>query len=95
MAAYVIVDVDVHDPALYEEYKKASTRSAAGHGARFIVRGGAVEVLEGDWHPKRLVVLEFESAEAARAWYRSDDYREAMAIRQRASTGSLVLVEGA
>jgi uncharacterized protein (DUF1330 family) len=65
------------------------------HGGRFIVRGGAHETLEGDWQPRRIVVLEFPSAGDAKRWHGSQEYAAAMAMRQRASTGSLVLVEGA
>jgi uncharacterized protein (DUF1330 family) len=89
MAAYVIVNVEVQDPALYEEYKKASSWIVPKHGGKFIARGGKVEVLEGDWQPRRVVILEFENADEARAWYRSEDYREPMALRH-ALRGSLV-----
>ena len=63
-------------------------------GGRFVVRGGAVEVMEGDWRPSRVVVLEFPSAERARAWWSSEVYRGAKEIRQRASRGNMILVEG-
>jgi uncharacterized protein (DUF1330 family) len=94
MAAYVIAHIDVKDPVKYEDYKKMSPVSIAKYGGRFIARGGAVEVLEGTWEPKRLVLLEFPSAEAARRWYESEDYAPAKALRQATSTGDLVMVEG-
>ena len=94
MAAYVIAHIDVKDPVKYEGYKKMSPVSIGKFGGRFIARGGAVEVLEGTWEPKRLVLLEFPSAEAAREWYASEDYAPAKALRQATSTGDLVMVEG-
>ncbi len=94
MAAYVIAHIDVKDPVRYEDYKKMSPVSIGKFGGRFIARGGAVEVLEGAWEPKRLVLLEFPSAEAAREWYASEDYAPAKALRQATSTGDLVMVEG-
>ncbi len=94
MAAYVILDVEVTDPALYEEYKKLSGPALASFGGRFLARGGAVEVLEGDWRPSRVVVAEFPDAAHARAWWTSEIYREAKAIRRSASRGSMILVEG-
>jgi len=94
MTAYVIADIDVHDQETYREYGALVPGTLQPHGGRFLVRGGSHEALEGDWRPRRLVVLEFPSAEHARRWYTSEDYAAAMAIRQRASAGNLVLVEG-
>jgi uncharacterized protein (DUF1330 family) len=95
MAAYVIVDVDVHDPAGFEQYRREVPASLAKYGGRFVVRGGAFQALEGSWTPKRLVVLEFPSMEEARRWYDSEDYRPLKAMRLKASTANLILVEGA
>ena len=95
MAAYLIVDVEVRDPALYEEYRKRVPETVARYGGRFLVRGGAFETLEGSWQPTRLVILEFPSMEQARRWYASEEYREPKAIRLKASSANLVLVEGA
>lgn len=94
MTAYVILDIDVHDPAQYEEYKKLSPASIATYGGKFIVRGGKTETLEGDWSPSRLVVLQFESVERAKAWINSEEYREARAMRHKTSTSQAVVVEG-
>lgn len=93
--AYVICDIEVTDPAAYEEYKKLSLPAVEKHGGRFVVRGGATEVLEGDRRPNRIVVLEFPSVEAARTWYDSPDYVEARRVREGAAQGSFILVEGA
>ena len=92
--AYVIADIDVTDPDAYEDYKRLSTQAAELYGARFLVRGGAVERLEGDREPKRLVLLEFDDEGAARRWYDSPEYAEARAVLQRAAESSLVLVSG-
>jgi len=94
MAAYILLEVDVENPSLYEDYKMTAAPTLAAHSGRFVVRGGAHWTLEGDWDPKRLVVLEFDSVEHARAWYASPEYTAARAIRQRASRGRMVLVEG-
>lgn len=94
MTAYVILDIDVHDPAQYEEYKKLSPASIATYGGKFIVRGGKTETLEGDWSPSRLVVLQFESVDRAKAWINSEEYREARAMRHKTSTSQAVVVEG-
>jgi len=96
MPAYVILDVEITDPARYEEYKKVSGEALRPFGGRFVVRGGPVEVLEeGDWIPHRIVVLEFESTERARAWWSSETYREPKALRRGASRGTMILVKGA
>jgi len=94
MAAYVIADVDVTDPASYAEYRTLVPKSLEPYGGRFLVRGGAHEVLEGEWKPKRLVVLEFPTRAAAERWYASEEYRHAKAIRLRAARTNVVLVEG-
>jgi uncharacterized protein (DUF1330 family) len=95
MPAYVIGDINVHDRAAYREYAALVPGTLEPFGGSFLVRGGDHEPLEGDWQPRRLVVLEFPSVDHARRWYASADYVAAMAIRHRAATGSIVLVEGA
>ena len=94
MPAYVINDMEVTDPALLEEYKQLSPPTVAQYGGRFVVRGGAVEPLEGGWSPSRLVILEFPSMAQARAWMDSPEYAPAKALRQRAARSRMVLVEG-
>ena len=93
--AYVLVDVTVTDPDGYARYRELSSLAGEKYGARFLVRGGETEVLEGERQPGRLVVLEFDDADAARRWYHSPEYQEAKAVRQSAATGSFILVEGA
>ena len=94
MPAYVIVETDIHDPEQYEQYKAASPAAVAAGGGRFLVRGGELAVLEGDWQPSRLVVVEFESLEAAKRWYESPEYQEAKKLREGAANLRMVAVEG-
>lgn len=93
MTAYVLADIDVTDPARYEDYKALAGPSVEQYGGRYAVRGGTVQVLEGDWPTGRFVVLEFPDADSARRWYSSAEYSEARAVRQEASTARLLLVE--
>ncbi|HSE05513.1 MAG TPA: DUF1330 domain-containing protein [Methylomirabilota bacterium] len=94
MAAYIIADVTVTDPATMEEYRKLVPATLAPYGGRFIVRGGAHQTVEGDWKPNRLVILEFPSVEQAKRWYDSEQYRQPKAMRLRAGRTNLVLVDG-
>ena len=95
MTAYLIADVTITNPEGYAAYRPLAAASVAKHGGRFVARGGAVESLEGDWSPSRIVILEFPSMDAARAWYNSPDYQEALKVRRANSTGQVILVEGA
>ncbi len=94
MAAYIVVEVDVRDASRYEDYKRLVPPTLAQYGGRFIVRGGAAETLEGDWSPGRVVILEFPSAEQARAWWDSPEYAPAKALRQATAHTQMILVEG-
>ena len=94
MPAYVIIETDVHEPEQYERYKAASPDAVRSGGGRFLVRGGQLAVLEGDWDPTRLVVLEFPDLEAARRWYVSPEYQEAKRLREGAANLRMVAVEG-
>ena len=95
MAAYVIVDVEVLEPEAYREYTRQVPATLERHGGRFIVRGGTVETLEGEWRPQRVVVIEFPSVEGAKAWHASPEYRAILPLRHRhARTTFLAVVEG-
>jgi uncharacterized protein (DUF1330 family) len=94
MPAYIIVEIDVLDPTGYEEYKRLAGATVAKHGGKYIVRGGKTEVLEGDWNPKRIVVLEFDSASRAKKWLNCEEYREPRQMRHRTAKTNMVLVEG-
>ncbi|MCE9642107.1 MAG: DUF1330 domain-containing protein, partial [Betaproteobacteria bacterium] len=93
MSAYIIVQVEVTDPAGYDDYKKMVPASLAAYGGKFAVRGAACETLEGSWQPKRVVVLEFPSMERAKQWWASDEYRDAKALRQRTAKTGMIVVE--
>ena len=94
MKAYVIVDVKITDPERYAEYKKLTPGSLIPFDGKFVVRGGESETLEGTWKPGRLVVLEFPSMQKARAWWASEGYAPAKALRQSASVTQMIVVEG-
>jgi uncharacterized protein (DUF1330 family) len=94
MPAYIIAEIDVHDAATFAEYRAGVPETLVPFGGRFVVRGGRVETLEGDWSPSRLVILEFPSAAQAKAWWDSKEYNGLKLLRQAASTGKLLLVEG-
>jgi uncharacterized protein (DUF1330 family) len=94
MPAYIIVDVEVNNPAAYEDYKKLTPGSLEPFDGKFIVRGGAVSPLEGDWNPTRIVMLEFPTMEQAKAWWSSEEYAPAKALRQSASSTRMIAVEG-
>ena len=94
MAAYAIAEVEVTDPAQFEEYRKRVPATIAQYGGKYLVRGGAVDSKEGGWTPKRLVVLEFPSMDAARRWYGSPEYAPVLAMRLKSARSRVVLVEG-
>ena len=94
MSAYVIVDIDVTDPEGYKEYVKIAPAAVTLYGGRYIARGGSNETLEGDWHAKRLVILEFPNSERARAWLNSPEYAPARAMRHKYAKSNMVVVEG-
>jgi uncharacterized protein (DUF1330 family) len=94
MPAYIIVEIDVHDPVGYEKYKNLAGPTVEKYGGKYIVRGGETEVLEGDWQPKRIVVLEFKSAQRAREWLNCEEYREPRKMRHRTARTNMILVEG-
>ncbi len=94
MAGYVIVEIEVTDPAGYEEYKKMAGATVAKYGGKYIVRGGASETLEGDWQPKRIVILEFESVQRAKDWLNCAEYEEPRKMRHRTAKTKMIVVEG-
>jgi uncharacterized protein (DUF1330 family) len=94
MPAYVIVETDITDPERYAQYKAASPDAVAAGGGRFVVRGGELAVLEGDWRPSRLVVLEFEDLAAAKRWYEAEVYQAVKKLREGAAHIRMVAVQG-
>jgi uncharacterized protein (DUF1330 family) len=94
MAAYVIVEIDILDPDGYEEYKKLAGATVEKYGGEYIVRGGRTEVLEGNWQPKRIVVLKFNSIGRAREWLNCEEYRGPRKMRHRTAKTNMIVVEG-
>jgi len=94
MAAYLIVNVEVTDPVRYAEYIKRAPASIAQYGGKYLARAGRAETLEGEWTPKRFVVLEFPTYDRAKAWWACEEYRGPKALRQSASVTNMILVEG-
>jgi len=94
MAAYVIVEVEIHDPVEYESYKKLTPATLAAYQGKFIVRGAQSETLEGDWNPQRIVVLEFPTVDRAKEWWNSEIYNEAKSIRHRTASTKMIVLQG-
>ncbi len=94
MAAYVIVDIDVKDPVTYKEYIGLAPATVEKYGGRYLARAGRTEKLEGDWVPKRLVILQFESLERAKQWLDSPEYTPIKRLRHQAAVSNMVVIEG-
>ena len=94
MSAYVVVQIEIHDPVTYERYKELAPPAIAAYGGRYVARGGRCDTLEGDWAPGRLVILEFPTLERAHEWWSSPEYAEAKALRQSASHTRMVALLG-
>jgi uncharacterized protein (DUF1330 family) len=95
MAAYVIVEIEIVDPIGYEEYKNQASTTVYKYGGKYLVRGGKTEVLEGDWDPKRIVILEFPTTERAKEWLNCEEYREPRKLRHKTAKTKMIVVEGA
>jgi len=94
MPAYVIAEIDVHNPQDYEEYKKMVPSTITAYGGRYLARGGKTETLEGNWSPKRIAILEFESVERAKEWLHSELYGPAKKIRHASAKTNMIVIEG-
>ncbi|MXW52793.1 MAG: DUF1330 domain-containing protein [Gammaproteobacteria bacterium] len=94
MAAYVIVNDDITDEGTFSEFRERVGATVEANGGRYLVRSGNAELIEGNWSPGRMVVIEFDDASAARGWLNSPEYTELKRIRQRSANASLILVEG-
>jgi len=88
------LDIDVKDPAGYEEYKKQGAPTILAYGGKPLARGGRTEVMEGSWQPKRIVMLEFKSFQEARAWWNSPEYSQARKLRHKSAKTNVIFVEG-
>ena len=94
MAAYVIGDIEVTDPAAFQEYRQRIGATVEQYGGKFVIRGGRVNPKEGDWQPRHLLMLEFPSLEHAERWYNSQEYKPLIAIREKSATTQLLIAEG-
>ncbi len=94
MPAYLIADIEVTNPAEFDEYRKGVPATIAQYGGKYIVRGGALESMEGGWKMNRVVILEFPTMAQAKAWYTSPEYKDLLAMRLRSTKSKAVLVEG-
>ncbi len=94
MAAYVIVDIDIFDPAGFGEYRKAIVPLVEKYGGKYVAVDDQIETLEGDWSPKRIVMIEFPSMERAQEWFGCAEYRPLCEIRKRTAKTNMILVEG-
>lgn len=94
MAAYLVADVEVTDPAGFEEYRKGLPATLAAYGGRFLTKPGSIEVVEGQWAPKRLAIVEFESVARVKAWLESPEYRALQQVRHRTAQTNAVIIDG-
>ena len=95
MSACIVAEVEVTDPRTFEEYRKLVPPTIEAFGGRYVVRGGTVDNLEGDWRPKRMVVIEFDDMERAKAWHGSELYAPAKALREASANTRMIVVDGA
>lgn len=94
MTAFVILDVEVTDPDGYEEYKRLASPTVALYGGKYAARGGRTETIEGDWSPKRIAILQFESVERAKEWLNSPEYAGAWDLRRKYAKSKVIITEG-
>jgi uncharacterized protein (DUF1330 family) len=94
MAVYVVVDVDVKDAAVFAQYREGVPAIVRRHGGEYLARGGRTEIIEGDWQPGRLVLFRFPDAASVRAFFNDPDYLPLKALRQRAASADIVMVDG-
>ena len=94
MAAYVITDFEITDASLYGQFLEQVTGTVESHGGKFVARGGGIEIVLGDWSPKRIALLEFDSLEQVHAWLSSPEYTALDDIRSRSSKIDMVVIEG-
>jgi uncharacterized protein (DUF1330 family) len=94
MPAFLISDVTVKNEEAFQNYRDRAAAAIARYGGRYLARVGGIETLEGDWQPRRIIVVEFPDMEKARAWYRSPEYAEALKFRDAALSRNLILVDG-
>jgi uncharacterized protein (DUF1330 family) len=94
MAAYVIADIEILDSVGFEEYRRLVPATIAAHGGRYLARGGATEVLEGSWSPKRCIIVEFPDMDRFRAWWSSPEYAPLQKLRQKTTRSNIIVTQG-
>lgn len=94
MAAYIVVQIEITDPETFETYRAQVPATLEPYGGEYIVRGGDMEILEGEWATPRCVILRFPDMDAAKAWHASTEYQDPKALRQAASKGNMIVVDG-
>jgi uncharacterized protein (DUF1330 family) len=94
MSVYMVIEIQVHNSALYTEYVEKVPAILDQYGGRYLVRGGAITPLSGTWHPERIVIIEFETIDQLRACFRSDAYRAIAPLREQSTTSKTIVVEG-
>ena len=94
MSAYVVLDIEIVNPEVYDTYKQLAPASLALYGGSYLARGGHTEVLEGSWMPQRVVILRFDSVGRAKQWLESDEYRAARKLRHASARTSMIVTEG-
>lgn len=94
MTAFLISDVSVRDADAFQTYRTRAAASIIQHGGKYLARGGEIELLEGAWGPRTIIIVEFPTIEQARAWYRSAEYASALEVRDKALSRNLILVDG-
>ncbi len=94
MAAYLIAEVDVFDPAIFEQYRAGVPATIAAYGGKYLVRGGAFQALEGSWQPKRVIILQFDNMARLKEWYQSKEYAPLIALRQASAKTNVIAIEG-
>ena len=94
MSAYLIAEVEVTDPAVFEQYRAGVPATIAAYGGKYLVRGGALEALEGTWQPKRVILLQFDSMARLKEWYQSKEYAPLIALRKAGAKTNVIAIEG-
>ena len=94
MSAYLIAEVEVTDPAVFEQYRAGVPATIAAYGGKYLVRGGALEALEGTWQPKRVIILQFDSMARLKEWYQSKEYAPLIALRKASAKTNVIAIEG-
>ncbi len=94
MSAYIVAQIEIEDIERYEQYRQTVMPTIEAYGGRFVVRGGNPQTLEGSWTPSRVVIIEFDSLDSAKAWHESVEYAPARQLRQTAARSEMILVEG-